>query len=154
MKRPGNVFYFLPSLTGIDLILIALGMNNSNISKVDTVYSISDSTILSIDDIYKLLDKNLVFTAVGYPGKGFSLSERTPEYIWGDYLGIVGDYITLNVPAQPGNSGSPVLVRKNQSYYFIGIVAKVDTVKKISYAIPSSYIKECFKKFFEYIDKR
>jgi len=150
----GDSSYFLPIKREIDLVLISMGPGNWNFEKEDSVYSLNTLTLLTKEEMYNILDNVSVATAIGYPGKGLNMRERSPEYRWGYFIGKEDVYLKFDIPILRGNSGSPVIIRKNGKYHLAGIMTKLDELRNISYAIPQSQIKQQFHRYFELIKSK
>lgn len=151
LKKNDKILVFEPSIPQLDLALVSVGASNSTFVEGESLSSLLTKAIPNGALIDFLARPPAIVTLVGYPTKTQLAKERSPEYLWGDVLGVSGNYITSNIPALPGSSGSPVIVRSGDTYFLIGIhCAHVDSPFK-AIAIRANLIFDSFREYFDRI---
>lgn len=153
LNKDKRKFFLESKVCDVDLVLIQISKENSNFKGDDSLFSIRISSILEMSELRQLQNQNSIVTVVGYPGKKILLSQRTPEYTWGDTLKIEKERIMYNAPVKKGSSGSIVVMRSYGNYYFLGIHTGQYNNSGVGMAIPSFQISNCFESFLNEISE-
>ncbi|MEE9555049.1 MAG: hypothetical protein V3W18_12200 [candidate division Zixibacteria bacterium] len=154
LRTPINTYYFEPYSGDVDLILISLGTNNMSEKPKGTKFNrIFTSKIPNSVQIASLVGSNSIFTAIGYPTKRIIPAQypRYPEYRWGRIVGRDSIFLKMDIPILPGSSGSPIFVQDGQNYFFVGIVTLL--VDGVCHALRASEIRNCFPRYFLYMNR-
>jgi len=148
----GDTNYFeLSDSNNIDIVIIRITPHNCRFTKSDIEAITKLSPILIKSSTHNIDSvKNCdIATAIGYPSRDTLLNARTPEINWGYLIDMDSTRVRLHMPIYYGNSGSPVFLRKNNKYSFLGLIYGMTNKGDTAFAVPGYKIYEEFEYLFD-----